>query len=341
MFVPIDQLSLYDPREQDEVTSRWETPDGRHFHDFITKKIIAGAGEDFLQWDFENGELKDFLRDMWDLRGISIFSQVIDPASTAVFEALDFSYAQFYHSTFKNCYFQSRFGFTSFYNCTFLNCTFHFAKWRGCTFEKCRFEGIDFIEYCKFVNCSFSLTEFKRYFTHFGLFEDCKFSATVELDNPAPSPIAKNGPRILFDNKGLGEVYLSIQEAYKSGAAHDREQEYYYRSRKARTRYNSRGVLDFAYKKFLIELLTGYGVKPFRTLLSGIIIVLIFTGVFYIDSFDANRSFITSMSAFLTMGDVSSLQWPFNVLYLAEGFVGLFILGLYLTTLANVWFSER
>jgi uncharacterized protein YjbI with pentapeptide repeats len=342
MFIPIIELSLYDPEEQQEVTSRWETPHGRQHYDFIMEKIREGAGEDFLQWDFENGNLQGFLRDMWDLRGFSFFNKSIDFPPADNFEAIDFSYAQFYHSTLKKCCFiGTRFNFAKFYNCNFVNCTFLFTTWRGCTFEKCSFQNTDFVEICKFINCSFTASEFTRYFTCASLFEDCKFSATVEIDRPASLPIDPNGPKIRFENKQLEEVYLSFQEAYKSGAVHDKEREYYYKSKEVGTRYNNRGILDFLYRKLLIELFTGYGVKPFRGLLCGIIAVAIFAGIFYTNSFDANDALITSISAFLTMGDANNFQWPFNLLYLAEGFIGLFILGLYLTTLVNVWFSER
>lgn len=342
MFIPIIQLSLYDPEEQQEVTSRWETPQGRQHHDFIMEKIREGAGEDFLQWDLENGVLQGFLRDMWDLRGFSLFKGEIVPSKAGYFEALDFSYAEFYHSTFQKCCFLgTKFLFAKFHNCSFVNCAFLFANWRGCTFEQCAFEDTDFVEVCKFINCSFSDSRFTRYFTVSSLFEDCKFSATVEIDKPASMPIDPSGPKIRFENKQLEEIYLSFKEAYKSGAVHDEEREYYFKSKEAGTRYNNHGILDFLYRKLLIELFTGYGVKPFRALLCGIIAVAIFAGIFYTNSFDTNKSLITSISAFLTMGDANNLQWPFNLLYLAEGFVGLFILGLYLTTLVNVWFSER
>lgn len=59
--------------------------------------IRAGAGEDFLQGDFEQGQLS-LLEDMWDLKGLNIFDEQFKFPGGDTFENIDFSYAEFRHS---------------------------------------------------------------------------------------------------------------------------------------------------------------------------------------------------------------------------------------------------
>jgi hypothetical protein len=75
-FSRIDLLPLYNGAARMKSRERWENDDGRDLHEYILGKIREGAGEDFLQWDFENGRL-GFLKNYWDLAGIEISGENI------------------------------------------------------------------------------------------------------------------------------------------------------------------------------------------------------------------------------------------------------------------------
>src|SRR5712692_593911 len=101
MFTPSDRLPLFDPEERGKYRRRWQGEEGRALREKILGMIRTGAGEDFLQWEFEQGRL-GFLEDMWDLKGLDIFQESIAFPDGDTFEAIDFSYGHLYHSTFEN-----------------------------------------------------------------------------------------------------------------------------------------------------------------------------------------------------------------------------------------------
>ncbi len=336
MYVPIYQLTLYDYIEAQEAQDRWQK--NSELHDYIIDLIRKGAGEDFLQWDFERGKLKGFLRDMWDLRGILFQGENITFPDEDNFETIDFSYGQFYNSTFINCYFRSTFNFARLYGCKFINCTFHFTTWLGCSIEKCKFEHCDFIEYTSLRNCDIKDSSFKHYFSSDCLFDDCRFDSNCIVADPELLP---NGRvQIKFDVKQFGDFFTSISEAYKAGGIYDKGRKYFYMSRKARTCYNSTGLINYFLNK-LNEMLTGYGVKPLRPIINLLIILFLCSGIFTLHTRSIYNSIIISVSALFTMGDSTLYPFPYDMIYLAEGFLGIVFLGFYLTVLANVWFSQR
>lgn len=63
-FTRIDLLPRFEPRRRREVRERWENDAGRDLFDRIITLIREGAGEDFLQYSFEKGDL-GFLSDYW------------------------------------------------------------------------------------------------------------------------------------------------------------------------------------------------------------------------------------------------------------------------------------
>jgi hypothetical protein len=77
-FNRIDLLPQYDFERKKRVQARWtDSEDGSALHSYILEKIRKGAGEDFLQWDFEHGKL-EFLEDYCDLAGFQIFKEDIE-----------------------------------------------------------------------------------------------------------------------------------------------------------------------------------------------------------------------------------------------------------------------
>jgi hypothetical protein len=163
MFVSIDRLPQFDPAERERYRRRWEQHEGRALRDRVLELIRGGAGEDFLQSDFEDGRLAP-LEDMHDLKGFRIFDEHFDFPGGDTFEAIDFSHADFYHSTFNNAVFNCYIGFARIYNCKFRRCIFSFNNAYGTTFEKCRFIECEFVEGDTFTNCRFGDSTFDNCF---------------------------------------------------------------------------------------------------------------------------------------------------------------------------------
>jgi hypothetical protein len=57
MFIPIQLLPLFNPQKREKYENRWHNREGEELRQYITKKIRAGAGEDFLEWDYDQGRL--------------------------------------------------------------------------------------------------------------------------------------------------------------------------------------------------------------------------------------------------------------------------------------------
>ena len=117
MFQPIHILNT-NTEELKKYQERWQTDKGRKIQEYIVKKIKVGAGEDFLQYDYEVGKLP-ILENEWDLKGIQIWKLDITFPKNDTFEAIDFSYSRFWHSKFKNAAFVGGGGgsFARIYNC--------------------------------------------------------------------------------------------------------------------------------------------------------------------------------------------------------------------------------
>jgi hypothetical protein len=99
-FQRIDLLPRYDPKSASRSRNRWETAEGRIIGERVLELIRKGGGEDFLQWDFENGRL-GLLESQWDLAGFDLTSETIFFPEGDSFEAMDFSYARFWHCSLQ------------------------------------------------------------------------------------------------------------------------------------------------------------------------------------------------------------------------------------------------
>lgn len=353
MFYPIYQLQGYDQKEHERVRERWDDPTNKKAKDLVLELIRKGGGEDFLQWDFEQGSLKGLLDNDRDLKGIPIFGENIEFPTADNFEAIDFSYSQFHHSTFKNCCLYASFRFAKIYNCRFISCIFRFAYWHGCTIENSAFQDCDFIEYNRFINCDFVNCQFPNYSTSGLLFSDCRFDLNTKIDNPKSKMITREDKESSFNRMQLCDYYKSIYEAYHVGNAPNLTRDYKYLSRKYGTKYLSKNWLWWFKDKLLIELLTGYGLKPIRPLLGGLTTIVVFSFIFglhrvaiTIESFlkEIGHVFLEglrfSASAFTALGGASELAVPYNYLLLLEYCLGVIFFGLFVTVLSNVWFTE-
>ncbi|MBA4312877.1 MAG: hypothetical protein C0417_09630, partial [Chlorobiaceae bacterium] len=137
MFTPIHLLPQNTGGHR-QYKERWETDEGRILHDKILQLIRRGAGEDFLERDFQNGHL-GFLENERDLRGFTFENENIVFPKGDNFQAIDFSYAEFGHSHFTNAFFYCSMSFTKFYGCTFNKCIFSFNHCYAAMFEKVTF----------------------------------------------------------------------------------------------------------------------------------------------------------------------------------------------------------
>lgn len=316
---------------------RWEKEYGKKCYDFIINKIKEGGGEDFLQWDFQQGhDLKHIMESEGDLKGIKIWELDIDFPKTDNFEAIDFSYAEFWHSKFKNATFLSTyFGFSEFYNFEFEKCLFSFTNFYGVRFEKVNFKNSTFVEHNSFNNCEFIDCEFDNFFTQKNLFTDCLFDANTQVKNLSFEPIHKF--QVKLENNNLPNIYKGIKDSYLSGQVFDKYREYFFEQKKTETRYLKKGIQQIG--NYLLENLTGYGVRPSATLSFMLMIIFIFS-ILYSFKYSFSRSLVISFTAFTTMGEAPGVS-PYNFLYALESGVGICLFALLITVLANIWFSEK
>lgn len=341
MYTPIHLLPQFDRIELEKYQNRWEDSNGKQILEKIIKMIENGAGEDFLEYDFEQGKL-GFLEDMWDLKGIDIFGEDIKFPEGNNFKSIDFSYAQFYHSKFRNAiFFNSSFKFARLYNCEFINCLFTSNSFYGCTFEKVRFIDCDFVENNSVINCGFMETEYKNCFYNTVLFFDCKFDINTFLNTPKDKPSSSFNAE--FDKTNLAEIYKSIKEAYVSGGVFEKSRQYFFKQKQSITRHNIKGKLS-KIVNLLFEFITGYGIRPIRVLLSMLLFFILFSSVF-IYKLGFAKGILLSAGAFFTFGaNANYLQFLndwFTVIYIIEAFTGILMIALFVVVFANLWFPEK
>jgi len=341
MFTPIYLLPQYSTKDSQTYRTRWEDPAGQRVRDQILRMIREGAGEDFLQWDFEQGRL-GFLEDMWDLRGIQIFREQIEfPQRALLFEGINFSYGSFFHSTFTNATFdQTTFDFAEIYNCEFVNCVFSFASFFGCTLTKTKFVGCEFVERDTMTNCMLSEVTFEKCFFVRRLFVNCKFDEKTAIDEPA------DGPTIMvhheLDKKDLAEVFKGIREGFVAGEVSKQARRFWFREKQCITRFNSKTRRDKIIG-FFLELVTGYGFKPDRVFCTMVVTFLLFSAMF-VSQLGLWQGLLLSAGAFFTFGANSEALWQMGgwakVLYISEAFFGLSLMALFITVLVSYWFRE-
>lgn len=341
MFTPIHSLPQFNENELNKYQNRWKDYNGKQILEKIIKMIENGAGEDFLEWDFEHGKL-GFLEDMRDLKGIDIFKEDINFPKGDNFEGIGFSYAQFYHSKFNNATFvKSSFGFARLYNCVFKNCLFAYNIFYGCRIEKVQFINCDFVENNSMTNCNIIETEYKNCFYKNVLFNDCKFDVKTLLDNPKDKPSSTFN--VELDKTNLAEIYKGIKEAYVSGGVFMESRKYFFKQKQSITRHNIKGKLN-KIKNLLLEFTTGYGIRPMRVLCS-MLGFFIFYSSFFICKLGFAKGILLSAGAFFTFGaNINYLQYLsnfFKILYIFEAFTGISMIALFIVVLSNLWFTEK
>jgi hypothetical protein len=342
MFTPAHLLPRFDPEKLDLYQRRWEKEEGPALRKKILEMIRESAGEDFLQWDFENKKL-GFIESESDLKGINIFKEdmTFPPDGSGWFEGTDFSYAQFYHSKFRRATFSANFSFARIYNCEFVDCSFSFSAFYGATLEKVRFINCDFVEQNAFTNCDLREVEFKNCFIPDNIFVDCRFDASTVVENPIKKPrLMKN---LTFDRKKQAEIFRGIKEAYTAGGVVKQSRNYFFRKMQAITRHNAVGLRD-TLSGYLFEYVAGYGVRPLRVLTS--LLVSFVSGVIiFSPRVGFHNALILTAGGFFTFGGYVDLLkglciW-YQLWYILTAFLGMLFTGLYISVWANVWLRER
>jgi len=344
MFTPTHLLPRYDPSEAAKYQDRWDASEGQKIKEIVLEKIRKGAGEDFLQWDFEKGTL-GFIENQWDLRGLQVFKEKIKFPHEDNFESIDFSFGSFYHSQFTNAHFQALFNFVKIYNCTFIDCDFYFNSFYGCRIEKTKFINCCFIENNSITNCVFSDVEMKSCFYPKNVFVDCKFDENTLFDKPLEKKLRPSRQELAFDNKQYSEIYKSVKEAYAVGGATRKSRSYFYAQKQAETRFNSRNFWE-KMGGFVIENIAGYGIKPWRALETLFLFSTVGFCLFYFwGKVAVSKSIMLTAGAIFTFGaftdELKRLGICFQLLYIFLSFSGIAFTALFITSVANIWFSER
>lgn len=343
MFTPIHLLPRIDIEKKELYQQRWEKEGGPALKDKILQMIRDGAGEDFLQWEFEKGRL-GFLENMWDLKGVNIFKEdlTFSGDDSGWFENIDFSHAEFYHSKFRRATFSpSTMNFSRIYNCEFIDCTFSFSAFYGARFEKVTFRNCNFIEHNDFTNCDLREVEFNDCFVPDSIFTDCRFDTNTRVTDPIDKP--HRTWKLSFDKKELAGIFHGITEAYLAGGVAKQALVYFFRKNQAITRYNSDNSWD-RLRGYFLEFLTGYGVRPLRVLRA--LLIMVVTGIaIFSTQVGFENALILATGGFFTFGGyvelLKGLSMGYRLLYILTSFLGIFLTGLYVTVQANVWFRER
>lgn len=338
MFRPIYLLPGAVAEEQEKLRSRWDDSANETAKELILAKIRAGAGEDFLQWDFEQGKVP-FIDYYTDLRGLSLEGEDIRfPEDKDNFDAIDFKFARFFNSKFRSaCFFRSHFELAWIVNCEFINCRFSFMTFFGCTLENVTFSDCSFGENNAFMNCDLSKVKFTESGYSARMFFDCRFDARTSIADP------KQTTRASLANVERAEFFKGIREAYETGEVVDEADRYFFLERQSVTRYNVSGRIHKG-RNYVLEYVTGYGIMPFRVFLTMLIVFSVCTGLFIL-RFGVADSLMLSAGAFLTFGALVDLlkcvpsYW--RVFYVTESFVGVALMATFITVLARKWLGRR
>jgi len=365
MYIEISQLKEFDLKEYEEVSTRWNTIEGIDALKHIEKKIRQGAGEDFLQGDVQYGVLKNFLKDEFDLRGISLNRIDLKCPYSDNFQNLDFSYGKLHICTFEDCLFDSTFYFVKFKNCTFKKCTLASSYFKGCYFVDCIFDEVDFFIERRFENCVIENTTFEKFYCPGNILSDCKISNSSEFSEPLTKSNYPNWDHG-FNKKTFSDFFNELNLGYKRSGAFKKASDNRFKAEKCHTRYNSKNHLEKWFRILILELMIGYGERPIRTLLASLFVIVAFSFLYLLLGFavlkqpgsseefinytlnftafseylfdysyykklasDFMKAFQLSSSAFIVVGpaELNTTNSSVKFLLIIEGFLGATLIG--------------
>ncbi|MCJ7508825.1 MAG: pentapeptide repeat-containing protein, partial [candidate division Zixibacteria bacterium] len=275
-------------------------------------------------------------------KGLNIFKEDISfPKDEDNFEGINFSYAEFYHSKFRDaCFGSCYFGFTKIHNCEFINCLFSFSYFYGATLKNVKFIDCDFVESNGFTNCDFSQAQFENCFYSGNILINCKFDASTSINEPIAKARQKD---CNLDNRKLAEIFKGVKEAYAVGGAYKKSSNYFFKQMQSVTHYNTGNFFE-KIGEYVWEAIAGYGVRPSRVL-------CVMVGVFLLSflwfslKIGLCDGFILTSGAMFTFGAnvdyLRILGVADKIVYVATSFFGISLVALFITVLANKWLRER
>ena len=340
MFTPLYLLPQRNTKDRAKYEERWQTGVGEQLSQKVLHWIREGAGTEFYFSDTEQSAA--LLESPWDLKGFFLQSEDIEFADTENFKGTNFSYASFYNSKLKGaCFYNTNIEFADIHNCEFINCVFAFTSFYGTTFEKTRFINCDFVEYDRITNCDVRDTSFQDCFVPKALFFDCRFDESTKVDTLRSKP--NSWFRDALDNKDRAEIYKGIKEGYRAGQVLRQARDYFFEERRSLTKYNSTGRVDKLFGK-LLEITAGYGIGPVRVLLT-MMTAFLMVSLPFVALFGLSDGLLLSAGAFFTFGantdKLQTLGLFLRTWYIFGSFLGVSLTALFVTVLANLWFSEK
>jgi hypothetical protein len=152
-----------------------------------------------------------------------------------------------------------------------------------------------------------------------------------------------SGGSLKLNKSNLAEIFKGIKEGYIAGDVIKKAREYFFKEKQSITKHNSKKLRE-KISGYFLELISGYGIKPFRVFLSMLTIFVIFSIVF-IARIGFSEGLLLSAGAFFTFGAntnyLQTLGTLFKIVYIAEPFFGISLMALFITVLANYWFREK
>ena len=345
MFVAFYKHPLFNPEERAICRKRWtETPAGQETASRVLGLIREGAQEEFLNNPFYHNELP-ILENSYDLNGFRFYQVEQDFAGEGAgdnFKGIDFKHSQFSHCHFINAvFYSSSLEFVTLFNCTFERCIFGFTSFLGAKIERCKFIECDFVESCSFENVEILNSVFDKCFLgETTPFRECYFDDRTLVQNMKMRSYHSAGT--FTPNVALAGYYASFQSAYEESGADELASNYFWKGRQAFTRHNSdmRGKVVGVVN----ELFTGYGVKPIRPIIAMLLIYAIATCLWTI-AMPLEESILFTAGALFTFGAGSEHLKDFGcwarIVYAGLSFCGIVFSGLFVATLANLWFRQK
>ncbi len=345
MFIQPYKHPLYRIDQREKYRNRWidsETNQETESYKTVIALINEGAGKHFLNDLFYRNRLPELESDL-DLKGLKLWKIELDFGDRDNFKGISFAHGEWWHCNFINCVFYScDLDFLEAYGCTFNKCAFVFTHFIGAKFRNCNFIDCDFGEPCSWENGEFINTVFESCFLgQTTPFSDCYFDDRTKVTNMRTySP--HFGQKVSMPNEALSGFFNSFLKSYEASGSVELENKYFWEARKAFTRYNTAGsakILSLAN-----ELVTGYGRKPLRPLaalfLVHVVGVLIFSiKVSFADSLLLTAGALFTFGAGTTHLEQFGVGWRLFYIFLA--FFGVTGTAVFITTLANLWFSSK
>lgn len=342
MYTSIYLLPQNGNKESEHYQNRWKTKEGIRTKYHILNHLRSEASEHFLQKDFIEKKLP-LLDSAIDLRGLYLEDEHIKEQHPKTLQNVNLSYSFITHSKFTEVTFpEMLFHFATLRNITFINCIFKATSFYASRFQNVSFIDCDFIEHVDFRNCRFYDARFKNIFFETSIFYNCKFDEDTVIGKL--NPTSQNAKKqLIIDKKEYAELYKGIKNGYSDGSVINKQREYYFLERQSITRYNTDN-LHTKFGNYFLEFIAGYGIRPIRVLLCMIIIFLVFSEIF-ITKIGFPAGLLMSAGAYLTNGTdtqyLENIGLLYQVLYIIESFLGIIFSALFITVMANLWFSEK